>query len=195
VAPIAGGDRGCRYRPAQQAVDRATAKWPRFSQFHATLGEVQRLREDTFEERKSPFKSVIQQDSPQIVQPRKAALMRPQVVVESDDNELIEARGKDDDDFTPEVQPEARPSCSTPTANTSGSAEGGSGEGQGKKRSRASTSDARLRKMAADNRMDVAMKAAELREVAALKVCFIDSATMHTDHQPDECLAGGLCNV
>jgi hypothetical protein len=42
---------------AQAAIDAATEAWPLFSQFHTAFGPVQRLRDDTYVETCSPFKS------------------------------------------------------------------------------------------------------------------------------------------
>jgi hypothetical protein len=42
----------------QEAIDQATKKWPLFSAWHATFGEVQRLRDDTYTETQSPLKPV-----------------------------------------------------------------------------------------------------------------------------------------
>jgi hypothetical protein len=55
---------------AQAAIDSATKRWHLFGEFHSAFGEVQRLRDDTFEETLSPYKPPAAGDG----EPQAAAL-------------------------------------------------------------------------------------------------------------------------
>jgi hypothetical protein len=157
---------------ARAAIDKATARWPLFADFHAAFGPVQRLRDDTWTESGSPFKNLNADagasqaagPSQKIRVPGKSSLKRSRFGYDGgSDVDLVEdAEGEDDPALS--APPTDSPDGSdTPTGSKNKQAEG-------VKRSRMSAWDERLSKAVANGRMEVAERAAALKQETALRV-------------------------
>jgi hypothetical protein len=172
---------------AQAAVDAATKQVHWFSAFHAAFGEVQRLRNDTWTESISPGKvqrtpgSVgstkgLDSDPPRPT-PEAGREKRPRAAAAVVCLEDITDSGDDlaPDEINADIEKDI-------DKNEDASDDGVPGA---KKRSRRSARDVALGKALSDNRMEVAVKSAALRESSMLKVAKLQNSakTVLADRQ------------
>jgi hypothetical protein len=155
----------------QEAIDRATADWPLFSMFDASFGSLQRLREDTHAESVSPAKplaaTAVQEPGAPATRPVVApAAKRPRVTRTYSPVCTLPEPGR--------ALQEDRESTSSPDSDRGTSQPPRLDNSAGcKSRSRASGRDLRLAKAVGDNRMDVAMKTAEVQASTMMEVAKI----------------------
>jgi hypothetical protein len=145
---------------AQAAIDAATKKWPLFSQWHASFGCLQRLRDDTWHETISPLKPTnpaaavagsSAAEGTSAGKTRLPTLGSPQSISDENDDaedELLDPQVPKEEEEAAQALQQKKPV----------------------KRSRLSSRDERLGRSLVDSRMRVAERSAELRQATAREV-------------------------
>jgi hypothetical protein len=180
---------------AQQAVDAANVAWPHFTQFHTAFGPVQRLRDDTYVEMCSPFKTSTPSGGDRLLaipSPAKypsnraprAAAKKARTAVDAALHDAASDDGDPDFDAEPELH---NSSPEEHSADADGKSSGSAVHPR--KRSRVSTRDVQLASQVANDRMAVAVKAHELKEATSLKVTNLNIANKNKIMDRQEKLA------